>query len=68
MQFRDTGTDSFRIPVASEGILQQSRQLGVPVGHVGGPLALVAQSTYHIAKGQLEEKEENDKHLLVIML
>lgn len=45
------------VPVAAQGVLQQPGQLGVPVGHVSSPLALVSQSTDDIAQGQLQRKD-----------
>lgn len=58
----------FCIPIPPEGILQQSCQFRISIGHMGGPLALISQCTYYIAKCQLKqrEREESDKMLVII--
>lgn len=58
---RPTPTLVRALPVAAQGILEQTCQLGVPVGHVRHLLALVPQGADHVAQGQLRETDPSTR-------
>lgn len=58
---RPTPTLVRALPVATQGILEQTCQLGVPVGHVRHLLALVPQGADHVAQGQLRETDPSTR-------